>query len=214
MEGRELALEELAAMLAARPEGESLELEIGFGKGRYLIERAAAEPGTRFVGIESAAIYWAVANRRAERRRLRNLITVCGDALYVLAACLDREIASAVHVYFPDPWPKTRHSRRRLLDASTVDLVLRVLAPGGRLYFATDHVDYGAAVRRVLERYPAVSVEAIDSPWPDGPRTHYETKYEREGRSILRLIATRDAPAAALRLHPDAVRQIAAGPLE
>ena len=139
-----------------------LEIEIGFGKGRYLLARAAAEPDTTFLGIESAALYWAETTRRAERRGIGNLITLCGDALYLLAARLERESADAVHVYFPDPWPKTRHHRRRLLDPSTVDLVVGVLAPGASLYFATDHADYGAAVCEVLDRYPAVGVERVE----------------------------------------------------
>jgi tRNA (guanine-N7-)-methyltransferase len=210
-EGRELRLADLGGALEERRRRGPLELEIGFGKGRYLLARAAALPDTTFVGIESAAIYWSLANRRAERRGLRNLITVCGDALYVLGVCLDSEYASAVHVYFPDPWPKTRHQRRRLLDASTVDLVVRALAPGGTLYFATDHADYGESVRAVLGRYPAVAVERVMGEWPDGPRTHYETKYEVESRPILRLVVTRVAPPGAPLLHPDGVAGVVYG---
>ena len=89
-----------------------------------------------------------------------------------------------MHVYFPDPWPKTRHHRRRLLDPSTVDLVVGVLAPGAALYFATDHAEYGAAVRAVLERYPAVSVERVEAPGPTGsaPTTRPSTS-AKAGRS-------------------------------
>jgi tRNA (guanine-N7-)-methyltransferase len=211
--GRELAMAGLDSPLDAARRGRPVEIEIGFGKGRFLLSRAAARPDTTFVGIEAATLYWQAVNRQAERRGLGNLITVCGDALYVLAACLEREVASAMHVYFPDPWPKTRHHRRRLLDASTVDLVVGALAPGGALYFATDHAAYGDAVRAVLARYPAVSVTPVEGPWPDGPRTHYETKYEVEGRPILRLIVTRVAPAASPLLHPDGVADVVAGDL-
>ena len=211
MEGRDLQLGELSETIDELRRRGPLEIEIGFGKGRYLLSRAAAHPGTSFVGIEAAKLYWALTNRRAGRRGLRNLLTICGDALYVLGACLDRGIASVVHVYFPDPWPKLRHQRRRLLDRSTVDLVVGALAPGGALYFATDHAEYGAAVSSVLERYPAVRVERVEGPWPDGPRTHYETKYEREGRPILRLVVTRVAPAEASLLHPDGVDDVTGG---
>lgn len=187
----------------------ALEIEIGFGKGRHLLARAAADPASTFVGIESAPLYWEATTRRAARRGLDNLITICGDALYVLAVCLERECARAVHVYFPDPWPKTRHHRRRLLDVSTVDLVIGALVPGGALYFATDHAEYGAAVEEVLGRYAAVTVERLDGRWPDGERTHYETKYEREGRPILRLVIERRAPSRAGLLHPEGVAAVA-----
>jgi tRNA (guanine-N7-)-methyltransferase len=208
--GREPRLAELGSLLDARRRGAPVEIEIGFGKGRFLLSRAAAHPDTTFVGIEAAALYWEIVNRGAERRGLGNLITLCGDALYVLGACLEREVASVVHVYFPDPWPKTRHHRRRLLDASTVDLVVGALAPGGTLYFATDHTEYGDSVCAVLDRYPAVAVTRVDGPWPDGPRTHYETKYELEGRPILRLVVQRVAPAASPLLHPDGVAAVVA----
>ncbi|HEX2463862.1 MAG TPA: tRNA (guanosine(46)-N7)-methyltransferase TrmB [Thermoanaerobaculia bacterium] len=214
MGGRELLPRELELALLRPCRRGRLEIEIGFGKGRYLLARAAAEPDTTFVGIESAALYWGATTRRAERGGLGNLITVCGDALYLLAARFERESADAVHVYFPDPWPKTRHHRRRLLDPSTVDLVVGVLAPGGTLYFATDHADYCTAVCEVLDRYPAVAVERVEGPWPGGPRTHYETKYEREGRPIFRLVVTRLAPARASLLHPDGAASVAAGSLE
>jgi tRNA (guanine-N7-)-methyltransferase len=214
MGGREIGLLELETELEQRRRRGRVELEIGFGKGRYLLGRAAAEPDVTFIGIESAAFYWAATTRRAERRGLRNLITICGDALYVLAVGLEHESVDAIHVYFPDPWPKTRHHRRRLLDPSTIDLVFGVLVPGGSLHFATDHAEYGAAVVGVLERYPAAAVERIEGPWPDGRRTHYETKYEREGRPILRLVAARRAPALASLLHPDGAPAIAAGGIE
>ncbi|HVR28020.1 MAG TPA: hypothetical protein VMS86_00675 [Thermoanaerobaculia bacterium] len=210
-EGRELELREIALPIVSRAAGCPLEIEIGFGKGRFLVAQAAARQGTRFLGIESAPTYWRLASRRAARRGLLNLVTVCGDALYVLAACLERGCASTVHIYFPDPWPKIRHRRRRLLDEGTVDLVLGALEPGGVLYFATDHVDYGEAVRDVLARHPGVSVECVEGPWPDGPRTNYEVKYQREGRPILRLRVTRRAPAGASMLHPDGVAEVAAG---
>ena len=212
--GRELGARELDAALSSARERGRLELEIGFGKGRYLLARAAADPATTFVGIEAADFYWSQTSRRAERSGLANVITLCGDALYLLAACLAPESADVVHVYFPDPWPKTRHHRRRLLDPSTVDLVIGVLAPGAALFFATDHAEYGAAVLDTLERYPAVDVERVTGPWPDGERTHYETKYGREARPILRLVVTRRAPSGASLLHPDGAAVVAAGTLD
>jgi tRNA (guanine-N7-)-methyltransferase len=88
---------------AARP-GE-WEVEIGFGKGRYLLRRALAEPRTRFLGIELAGEYFRLLVARARRRGVQNLLAIRGEAQTVLAAVLPRGFARAVHVYFPDPWP-------------------------------------------------------------------------------------------------------------
>jgi tRNA (guanine-N7-)-methyltransferase len=120
------------------PGGGRWEAELGFGKGRYLLRRAAAEPETRFVGLEMAGKYFRLARRRRNRLGLRNLVLVRGEALYLMSVVLPRAFAAAIHIYFPDPWPKSRHHKRRLFDSETVDLVLGLLAPGGQLHFATD----------------------------------------------------------------------------
>jgi tRNA G46 methylase TrmB len=119
--------------------------------------------------------------------------------LYLLATALPRGFASAVHVYFPDPWPKSRHQKRRLFEVDTVDLVLGLLAPGGRLFFATDFTEYGGRVADLLDGHPKLEVRRRQC-WPEGPRTNYEMKYEREGRPIVRLEAS--CPAG-VGLHPE-----------
>ena len=190
VDDRELGLPELTAPL---PVNELVagtgawEVEIGFGKGRYLIRRAMESPRRRFLGIEMATAYYRLAAKRMKRHGLVNLALVRGEALFVLAALLPTDWASAVHIYFPDPWPKARHQRRRLFDPETVDLVLRLLRPEGRLCFATDYLEYGRAVQDLLESHPGTRVQRLTGPWPDGARTNYEAKYEREGRAILRL---------------------------
>jgi tRNA (guanine-N7-)-methyltransferase len=200
--GRELSVADLGAPL---PLDELVrgtaawEVELGFGRGSYLLRRALAGGG-RFLGVELAALYFRLLARRAARRGLTNLVAVRGEAQYVIAALLPRAFAAAVHVYFPDPWPKARHHRRRLLDPESLDLVLGVLQPGGRLYFATDHADYGEVVADVLSSYPYLELRRQDGPWPDGARTNYEAKYEREGRVIWRWTGTLARGAAPV--HP------------
>jgi tRNA (guanine-N7-)-methyltransferase len=181
------------------------ELEIGFGKGRYLLARAADRPERRFLGIEIAGEYFRLAARRLGRRRLANVALLHGEALYLLASGLPRGFAAQVHVYFPDPWPKARHARRRLFSPASVDLVLAALAPGGRLCFATDFLDYGREVAALLESCPGLAVTPRDEGWPEGPRTNYEAKYVAEGRPILRLEAVATGGA---RLHPDGVAAV------
>jgi tRNA (guanine-N7-)-methyltransferase len=188
--GRERRLEELDSPIAldALVRGGALwEVEIGFGKGRFLLRRAAEDRGGRFLGIELASKYYRLLRDRAGKRDLRNLALIRGEALYLLSAAIPRAFAAAVHVYFPDPWPKSRHHKRRLFDAETVDLVLGLLAPGASLFFATDHPAYGAAVRDLLLAHRGLLVDERRGPWPGGARTNYEAKYEAEGRPIVRL---------------------------
>lgn len=175
---------ELERRLAGRAEWE---LEIGFGKGRYLLGRAEREPGRGFVGIEIAGEYFALAARRLARRKLDNLALLEGDAAYFAAVLLPLRRFAAIHVYFPDPWPKLRHRKRRLFAPDSVDLLAALVAPGGRLWFATDHLEYGEQVAELLGDYPGAAVTRLAAAWPEGPRTNYEAKYVAEGRPILRL---------------------------
>lgn len=211
-QGAPLPLEDLVP--APAPGEGDWEVEIGFGKGRYLLRRCQEDPGRRFLGVELATEYYEMMVDRARRRGLANWLALRGEALFLLAAVLPVGFAAAVHVYFPDPWPKSRHHKRRLFEPETVDLVLRLLRPGGRLFFATDFLEYGELVAEILESYPGLRVERRDRPWDEGPRTNYEAKYLVEGRPILRLEARLQAalegPAA---LHPRGAGGVLVGPV-
>jgi tRNA (guanine-N7-)-methyltransferase len=185
------------------------EVEIGFGKGRYLLRRAALEPEARFLGIEIAGEYFRLVARRVARRRLANTVLLEGEAQYLAAAVLPRAFARKVHIYFPDPWPKLRHHRRRLFAPDSLDLVLGLLEPGGTLCFATDFLAYGEEVRALLASHPAAEVQLHDGPWPDGARTNYEAKYLVEGRPILRLEVKLSGAAAP---HPAGLRDLLVAP--
>jgi len=171
------------------------------------VGRAQQEPEGRFLGLEMAGKYYGILRDRSARRGLRNLLVVRAEASLLLATILPREFASELHVYFPDPWPKSRHHRRRLFDPSNVDLLLAILRPGGRLFVATDHVDYGEVIEASLLGHPSLEIERREEVWEEGPRTNYEAKYVEEGRPILRLEGRRVGPASA---HPLADAQLAA----
>ena len=184
------------------PGGRPWEVELGFGKGRFLLHRAQAKPSTRFLGIEVAGKYYRIALKRMRRKGLSNVVLIRGEALYLLSVVLPSGFAEVVHIYFPDPWPKSRHQKRRLFDPITVDLVIGMLIPGGRLYFATDHLEYGEVVVKILESHSAVSVLRLPGVWRDGPRTNYEAKYVAEGRPIVRLDVTLESKVDSSLLHP------------
>ena len=190
---------DLAAYL---PGATAWELEIGFGKGRFLLRRAEESPTEGFCGIEMAGRYYRLAARRASRRGLGNLMLLRGEALYLLSVALPQGFARAIHVYFPDPWPKSRHHKRRFLDPEALDLILEKLLPGGTLFFATDHCGYGEAVMEVLSSQPGLRLRRRDAGWEGGPRTNYEAKFVREGRPILRLEARWSGRAGGAGLHP------------
>jgi tRNA (guanine-N7-)-methyltransferase len=202
---RDFTLAELPQPLdldALAPGSGPWELELGFGKGRYLLRSAEEHPERRYLGIEVVSKYYRLLLGRARRRGLTNLVPVRGEALYLLSSALPRGFADAVHVYFPDPWPKKSHRKRRLFDPQTVDLVLGALCPGGELFFASDFLEYGDLVIDLLRAHPELEVEVLDEPWPDGARTNYEAKFVREGRPIRRLRARFQPTEAGPALHP------------
>ncbi len=203
--GRDRALSELPPNVALDdllPGAGAWEVELGFGKGRYLLRRALERPDRRFLGIELVSKYFSMLRRRARYHGAENLLLVRGEALYLLSAVLPRSFAARLHVYFPDPWPKSRHQKRRLFDPGTVDLVLGVLRPAGELCFATDFLEYGERVHEILRGHPGLTVTPRDGPWPGGARTNYEAKYITAGRPILRLEARLD-PGTEPGLHPE-----------
>ncbi|MEM8994874.1 MAG: hypothetical protein AAGF23_08785 [Acidobacteriota bacterium] len=196
------SLPEGSLLEALLPGDGAWEVELGYGKGRYLLERALANPERRFFGVEMVSKYFRMLSTRARRHGAANLLNVRGEALYLLSSVLPRAFADRLHVYFPDPWPKARHHRRRLFDPQTVDLVLGVVKPGGELCFATDHLEYGEVVMEILDGYPGLTVEPVLGEWPDGARTNYEAKYIVEGRPILRAVARVADDAVPGALHP------------
>lgn len=119
-----------------------LELEIGSGKGLFLCNAALAAPDRNFLGIEVAARYALISAARLAKNGVRNAAMVNADAAKMLDELIPPESLAAVHVYFPDPWWKKAHRKRRVLRSEVVRAIENRLMPGGILYFRTDVLEY------------------------------------------------------------------------
>ena len=163
---------------ALKAGAQALWLEIGFGGGEHLAAQAGLHPGVRLIGVEPFVNGVASALRHVEDAHLTNILIHQGDARDVLNAlpdaCLER-----VFILFPDPWPKSRHHKRRLVQPEVIADLARVLIPGGRLRFATDWSAYAdwALERFLADPRFAWPAERADD-WRVPPADHITTRYE------------------------------------
>lgn len=168
-----------------------LEVEIGCGKGKFLVARAEACPGTRFIGVDIARRWMRRGIERGEKRGLQNLEFIRGDVREVLEHCFDSGSVDVFHIYFPDPWPKRRQKKRRLIQTDFLELLRERLNASGLVEVATDDADY---YRHILETVGAFSPHWKDVRqsvnerlFPAVAKTNYELKYAAEGRPIYYL---------------------------
>jgi len=165
-----------------------IEIEVGFGKGLFLLENSQARPNVNFLGIEIERKYQLFTATRLAKRNLTNVRVLCADARRVLAEQVPAASVQAVHVYFPDPWWKHRHQKRRVFTPAFAAACARVLLPSGLLYLISDVEAYYQVMRETVARETAL----IEEPWlevtGDEGRTNFERKYRREGRPIYRVL--------------------------
>jgi tRNA (guanine-N7-)-methyltransferase len=164
-----------------------LEVELGAGKGRFLLEWAAAHPEIGIVGAERVRTYLQMAALRGVRKGLSNVRLVHTTAEDLLFRCLCEGSVAAFHVYFPDPWPKKRHHKRRFFRPSNVARLAEVLEPGGLLRVKTDHEGYASVIVQVVAGEPRLVPVPGDEAFEGIPATGFEIKYAREGRPVTRL---------------------------
>ena len=171
-----------------------VEMEIGIGKGTFITEQARARADVNFFGIEWARWFWRYASDRLRRHNCANARTVRAEALYFLTEFVRDESLAVVHVYFPDPWPKKRHHKRRLIQEPFQRQAERVLVPGGRLQVVTDHKDYSEQIEQVVG---ASRLKVVDYNRPGSAGegefvgTNFERKYAREGRPFYAIAAVK-----------------------
>jgi len=165
-----------------------VEIEVGVGKGRFVLQQAAARPDVDFLALEWSLKHLRVAKERAGRRKIRNVRFYRADARHVLGHLVPASSISRLHVYCPDPWPKKRHRKRRFFSRQTVLDLERVLQPGGFLHLSTDVGEYFEEILALLREHTQLT-EAIDPLFPPGQamgHTNYEVKYIADGRIIHR----------------------------
>ncbi len=189
----------LAAHLDPRPwfthPAHPLEIEIGSGKGTFLVQQASLQPATNFLGFEYAREFFDYAADRLRRAAVPNVRLLNTDAAEFLHWRLPNQIASVIHLYFPDPWPKAKHHRRRMIQDRFLLDAHRLLIPGGELRVVTDHPDYWTWMEDHFARFtsPGGSNPLFER-WPfaappsarEGELvgTNFERKYRAEGRDF------------------------------
>jgi len=160
-----------------------VEMEIGMGKGTFITESARAHPKVNFFGIEWARWFWRYASDRLRRNGCLNARTVRADAAFFVREFVKDDALAVLHIYFPDPWPKKRHHKRRLVQPAFAELLARKLREGGILHLATDWQDYAEHMRAVLaesDRFRPLHTEAL----VPRPESRAETHFERRGLKL------------------------------
>jgi len=159
-------------------------LEIGFGNGEALAAMAAAHPQNNYLGIEVHRPGVGMLLRRLEAEGLANVRIACSDARELLEQRIPEGSLSGVYVFFPDPWHKKRHHKRRLVQAAFVALLARKLKPGGLLHLATDWEDYARQMLAVLSTAEGFENTAGQNQFAPRPEARPHTRFERRGQRL------------------------------
>jgi tRNA (guanine-N7-)-methyltransferase len=166
------------------PEAQPLEVELGSGDGSFLAEYARGHPERNFLGVERLLGRLRKLDRKGRRLGLTNLRGVRIEAGYLLEYLLPAGSATAIHVYFPDPWPKRKHRGRRLINAHFTEIASRALAPGGGVYLRTDDADYFEQMIAVFAASP--HFRAMTTPAElAGLLTDFEKDFQARGIRTL-----------------------------
>jgi tRNA (guanine-N7-)-methyltransferase len=168
----------------------AIEIELGSGKGTFLAQEAPLHPDTLFIGIEWASQFYRYAGDRMRRLNMANVRMLHADGTVFIRNFVADQTIRRFHWYFPDPWPKARHNKRRTFQEPFLrNELYRVLKPGGEIHVATDHLDYWAwmqeHVAKVTDLY---EIRPFEPPQSAGEGelvgTNFERKYRKEGRTF------------------------------
>lgn len=167
-------------------------IEVGFGMGASLVEMAKNAPEKDFIGIEVHPPGVAKLMMLAKEEGINNLRVYCDDAIEVMANCLPEKTASAFQLFFPDPWHKKKHNKRRIVQPLFAEQVANVLKTGGVFHMATDWQPYAEHMMEVMEEqtlYDNAAGKGCYHPRPEWrPLTKFEQRGERLGHGVWDLI--------------------------
>ena len=158
-----------------------VEIEIGMGKGTFITDQAKARPEVNFFGIEWARFFWRYASDRLRRNGCTNARTIRAEASFFLTEFVVPESVAVLHIYFPDPWPKARHHKRRLLQPEFLDLVAGPLRSGALVHCATDWEHYADQMLEVLTAHPEFVNTQSDGGFAPRPSFRPLTRFEGQG---------------------------------
>lgn len=182
--------------LVAHARGREVELDVGFGRGHFILDRAAARPDALLLGLEMRRKWVATVAAAARRRGLANVELYYGDVRALLDGWGPEGALTAIHVHFPDPWWKKRHHKRRVLTAASIRGFARLLRDGGVLFVQTDVDDLARHAHELLMAEPALALRhgSADAPSdhnPIGTMSHRERKCVEAGLPVYRFLLER-----------------------
>ena len=167
-----------------------LEVEVGSGKGLFLQNAALSNADRNFLGVDVAAKYARFIAARLAKNEIANAVAVHGDGLRMFRELIPADALAAVHVYFPDPWWKARHHKRRVMTEAFLADIVRALQPGGRLHFWTDVEEYFTSTLELIARCtPLAGPLAVGERAAEHDldyRTHFERRMRLSGKPVHR----------------------------
>ena len=180
--GAPVALPDLFGTTAS---GGALEVEIGAGRGDFALDYARSHPAVNIVAVERKLVILRRAANKQKLAKVPNVVFLLAEAKYLFENYIPAASVDAVHIYFPDPWPKKRHRKRRIAQPENLDPILRSMRPGAHLYFRTDFESYFSEAMELFSANPLL--KPIETPdHIAAVPTAYEAKFMRQGQPIYR----------------------------
>lgn len=198
--GQALAFERLWSMYGVEHKGEKLDftvlfgrnapcvLEIGFGMGQSLLEMAKQHPHINFIGIEVHRPGIGALLAGMQREDITNIRVLATDAIDILQTCISDNDLAGVQLFFPDPWPKRRHQKRRIVQTSFIELLASKIKPQGFLHMATDWEDYASHMQTVLSQNQQFEALPLEDLRFIRPATKFEQRGLRLGHKIFEFL--------------------------